>query len=114
MHNRHSRQTLATPPKVFCLAAFRIPSHTHPLLCGYSVTYKRRLSAFIRQLSASMRQLYASIRRGPETDPARDVARFGRSETASAEKRQIEHFKITKKGIFRPKNALKKNLGAAL
>ena len=108
MDNHHSLrtpsdhlQTLAPPPKAFFLAAMRISSQTHPLLCGYSATYKRFLSASIRQLSASMR-------RGSETDPARYAARFGRSETASAEKRQIEHLKIPKKGTFRPKTAPKK------
>ena len=95
------RQTLAPPPKVFFLAAFRISSHTHPLLCNYSATYKRYLSASIRQLSAS-------IRRGSETDPARYAARPCPSETAPAEKRQIEHLKIPQKGTFRLKNAPKK------
>ena len=115
MDNHHSLrtpsdhlQTLAPPPKAFFLAAMRISSQTHPLLCGYSATYKRFLSAFIRQLAASMRQLSASMRRPSETDPARYAARFGRSETASAEKRQIEHLKIPKKGTFRPKTAPKK------
>jgi hypothetical protein len=115
MANRHSlhtpsghRPTLAPSPQAFSLAAIRISSHTLPLLCGNSASYQRRLCASIRQLSASMRQLSASIRRGPETDPARYTARFGRSETAPAEKRQIEHFKIPKKGTFRPKTAPKK------
>jgi hypothetical protein len=102
------RQTLAPPPKVFFLAAMRITSQTYPLLYGNSVTYKRCFCASIRQLCASMRQLCASIRRASETDPARYAARFGRSETASAQKRQIEHFKIAKKSTFRPKTALKK------
>jgi hypothetical protein len=115
MANRHAlrisyghRPTLATPSKAFFLAAMRISSQTHPVLCGYSATYMRCLCASIRQLCASMRQLCASIRRPSETDPARYAARPGRSETASAEKRQIEHVKIPKKGTFRPKTAPKK------
>jgi len=120
MDNRHSlrlpsghHQTLAPPPKVFFLAAIRIPSHPHPLLCGYSTSSKRRLSASIRSRSASMRQSSASIRRGPEPDPARDAARPTPSASAPAEKRQIEHFKIPQKGIFRPKTTPKK-LGSGL
>ena len=112
MANRHPlltpsghRQTLAPPSKVFFLAAIRNSSHPHPLLCGYSMTYKRRLSASIRPRSASIRQLSASIRRGSETDPARYAARFGPSETAPCRKRQIEHFKILQKGTFGPKTA---------
>jgi hypothetical protein len=115
MDNRRShhtpsghRQAPAPPAQVFFPAAIRILSQTYPLLCGYSATYKRRLSASIRQLSASIRQLSASIRRGSETDPARYAARFGPSETAPGRKRQIEHFKIPKKGTFRPKTAPKK------
>ena len=101
-------QTLAPPPKAFFLSAMRISSHTLPLLCGNSASYKRHLCASIRQLSASMRQLCASIRRGSETDPARYAARIGRSETASREIRQIEHLKIPQTGTFRPKTAPKK------
>ena len=115
MDNRHSlrtpsghRPTLAPPSKAFFPASFRISNHTHPLLCGYSATYKRRLSASIRQLPASIRQLSASIRRGSETGPARYAARFGPSETAPRKIRQIEHFKIPQKGTFRLKNAQKK------
>jgi hypothetical protein len=115
MDNLHSlrttsgrRQTFAPPAQVFFLAAIRIPSHTHPLLCGYSASYKRHLSASIRHLSASMRQLSASIWRGSETDPARYAARFGSSETASREIRQIEHLKIPQKGTFGLKAAPKK------
>jgi hypothetical protein len=115
MANRHvlrppsgHRQTLAPLSKVFFLAAIRISSHTHPFLCGCSVTYKRYLYASIRQLCEFMRQLSASIRRPSESHPARYAARFGRSETASAEKRQIEHVKITKKDNFRLKNDQKR------
>jgi hypothetical protein len=119
MANRHAhrppsrhRQIITLPPKAFFLAAIRILSHPHPLLCGHSVSYQRYLCASIRQLSAFMRQLSASIRRPSESDPARYAARFGRSETASGRKRQIEHFKIPqkctfcpKKGTFRPINS---------
>jgi hypothetical protein len=108
MANRHAlrppsghRQTLAPPPKVFFPAAIRISSHPYPLLCGYSASYVRRLSASIRQLSAS-------IQRGSETDPACYAARFGPSETAPRKIRQIEHFKIPQEGTFRPKTAPKK------
>jgi hypothetical protein len=101
------RPTLAPPSKAFSPATMRIPSQPHPLLCGYSATYKRYLCASIRQLPASMRQLCASIRRASETDPARYAARPGQSETASGEKRQIEHLKILKKGPFRPKKGPK-------
>jgi len=94
------RQTVAPPAQVFFMAAIRIPSQPHPLLCGYSATYKRRLSASIRPRSASIRQLYASIRRRSETDPARYAARPTPSASAPAEKRQIEHFKIPQKGTF--------------
>jgi len=115
MANRHSlrtpsghRQTLAPPSKAFFLAAIRISSHTHPLLCGYSATYKRRLSASIRPRSASMRQLSASIRRRSETHPVRDAARPTPSASAPREKRQIEHLKIPQKGTFGLKTAPKK------
>jgi hypothetical protein len=115
MDNRHflctpscHRPTLAPLSKVFSLAAMRISSHTHQLLCGHSATYRRPLCASVRQLSEFMRQLSASIRRPSEPDPAHYAARFGRSETASAEKRQIEHLKKSKKGTFRPKTAPKK------
>jgi len=107
------RQTIAPPLKAFSPAAFRISSHSYPLLCGYSATYKRCLSASIRPRSASMRILSASIRRGSETDPARYAARPGPSETPPCRKRQIEHLKIPQKGTFGLKTAPKK-LGSGL
>lgn len=44
-----------TSVRPFYLAAIRIISPTHPISCGYSVTYTRDLAAFLRDASGAMR-----------------------------------------------------------
>jgi hypothetical protein len=63
--------TPSIPARPFFLAAFRILSLPHPISCGYLLTYRRDLAAFLRRASDAMRD---DMRVDP-AHPARPLAK---------------------------------------